>query len=81
MLNILIIVTIEQLTIIFDEQRLFRIPFENSDNSDNFRAKSSERRQGRREVKKKPHTLSRGLRIDALAFVASHIAANFSHTP
>ncbi len=32
MLNILIIVTIEQLTIIFDEQRLFPIPFENSEN-------------------------------------------------
>ncbi|ODG97167.1 hypothetical protein A4S05_14980 [Nostoc sp. KVJ20] len=78
MLNILIIVTIEQLTIIFDEQRLFPIAFENSHN---FRAKSSGRRQGRREVKKKPHKLSRGLRIDALAFVASHIAANFSNTP
>lgn len=36
MLNILIIVTIEQLRIIFDEQCVFRIPFENSDNSDNL---------------------------------------------
>lgn len=32
MLNTLIIVTIEQLTIIFDEQRVFCIPFDNSDN-------------------------------------------------
>ncbi|MFN6486008.1 MULTISPECIES: hypothetical protein [unclassified Nostoc] len=32
MLNILIIVTIEQLTIIFDEQCVSRIPFENSEN-------------------------------------------------
>ena len=32
MLSILIIVTIEQLTIIFDEKRVFRIPFENSEN-------------------------------------------------
>ena len=40
--------TIEQLTIIFDEQRVFRIPFENSDNSDNLEQSLVEegRRQG-----------------------------------
>ncbi|MEH2110033.1 hypothetical protein [Nostoc sp.] len=53
MLNILIIVTIEQLTIIFDEQWVFRIPFENSDNSDNLerRLVGEGRRLGRQGVK------------------------------
>ncbi len=36
MLNILIIMTIEQLTIIFHEKQVFRIPFENYENSDNL---------------------------------------------
>lgn len=43
MLNTLIIVTIEQLTIIFNQQRVFHIPFENSDHLE-----SSPVQEGRR---------------------------------
>ncbi|WP_334986356.1 hypothetical protein [Nostoc sp.] len=45
--------TIEQLTIIFDEQWVFRIPFENSDNFDNLERSlvKEGRRQGRQGVK------------------------------
>ncbi|MEH1949788.1 hypothetical protein [Nostoc sp.] len=73
MLNILIIVTIEQLTIIFDEQRLFPIPFENSDN---FRVKSNGKGQNTGGVKSKRENLYtynkfKSLIVDAIAFVAS----------
>lgn len=74
MLNTLIIVTIEQLTIIFDEQRVFHIPFETSDNSGKMGSK-----------KETPYTSVEAWALtdcaclrDAIAFVASHRVANFS---
>ncbi|PHM09113.1 hypothetical protein [Nostoc sp. 'Peltigera malacea cyanobiont' DB3992] len=73
MLNILILVTIEQLTSIVDEQRVFCFPFENSEN---FRVESNGKGQNTREIKSKGETLYtynklKSLIVDAITFVAS----------